>query len=133
MNIEKIIVGNRKNITKIYGDFVVKSKSEQALLSDLSQSMYDDIIVQFNKNESEKASQITLALAAWICTDINYFLSMETKKRSMYIQDLVSSLQVLGHLINICEDFKNWTLAHSIQREYSKLYIRFALYEAIEI
>lgn len=133
MNIEKIINGNRKNITKIYGDFVVKSKSEQALLSDLSQSMYDDIIVEFNKNDSEKAAQITLALAAWICTDINYFLSMDISKRSMYEQDLESSFQVLGHLINICEDFKNWTLAHSIQREYSKLQIRFALDKSVEV
>lgn len=133
MNIEKIINGNRNNITKIYGDFIVKSKSEQALLSDLSQSMYDDIIVQFNKNNSEKAAQITIALAAWICTDINYFLAMEENKRSMYEQDLESSLKVLGNLINICEDFKNWTLAHTLQREYSKLQIRFALERSIEV
>jgi len=113
-----------------YAEFDLCLNQEQVILSDLSRKMYDDIILFFNTNHIEKAQSITLALASWISKDVNYFLKISHEKFKMYEYDLVSSLQLLGQLIGICEDFKQWTTAYALQKEYAKLNIRYSLSQA---
>lgn len=117
-------------IAKQYEEFEMRSFQEQVILSDLSKNMYDDVILFFNKNDDEKAKHITLALAAWISKDVNYFLKVPSEKKKMYEYDLVASLQLLGQLISICEDFKQWNVAYTLQREYAKLNIKYSLTQA---
>ncbi len=117
-------------INQQYVEFEMRSLNEQVILSDLSKNMYDDVILFFNTNDQTKATNITLALASWISKDVNYFLKISSDKRKMYEYDLVASLQLLGQLIGICEDFKQWNTAYTLQREYAKLNIKYSLIQA---
>lgn len=118
------------SISKLYCDFKTRSANEHVILSDLSNDMYEDVILSFNTNNEEKAKDIALALASWISTDVNYILRKSADKIKMYEYDLVASLQLLGQLIGVCEDFKQWNIAYTLQREYSKLNIRYSLCQA---
>ena len=117
-------------VNKHYVDFEMRSLQEQVLLSDLSKIMYEDVILFFNTNNRIKATDITFALASWISKDVNYFLKISTDKRRLYEYDLVASLQLFGQLIGICEDFKQWEVAYTLQREYAKLNIKYSLTQA---
>lgn len=118
---------NTKLLGILYADFDIRYESEQALLSDLSNEMHEDAIRYFNLNEIEKAQTSMFALASWLSRDVQYFMKMKNDKQRMYEYDLVSSLQLMGQLINICEDFKQWDTAYTLQREYAKLNIRYSL------
>jgi phage-related protein len=117
-------------INQLYVEFEMRSLNEQVILSDLSKDMYEDVIVFYNKNDEEKAKNVTLALASWISKDVNYFLRISPEKMRMYEYDLVASLQLLGQLISISEDFKQWDTAYTLQREYAKLNIKYSLTQA---
>lgn len=117
-------------INQLYVEFENRSLNEQVILSDLSKNMYDDVILFYNKNDEEKAKNVTLALASWISKDVNYFLKISPEKIRMYEYDLVASLQLLGQLIGISEDFKQWDIAYTLQREYAKLNIKYSLTQA---
>lgn len=117
-------------INQLYVEFENRSLNEQVILSDLSKNMYDDVILFYNKNDEEKAKNVTLALASWISKDVNYFLRISPEKIRMYEYDLVASLQLLGQLIGISEDFKQWDIAYTLQREYAKLNIKYSLKQA---
>lgn len=118
---------NHKMLDQLYSEFAVRYGSEQALLSDLSNEMHEDTIRYFNLNELEKAETTIYALANWISRDVQFFIQMKNEKKKLYEYDLVSSLQLMGQLINICEDFKQWETAYTLQREYSRLNIRYSL------
>ena len=118
---------NTKLLSKLYADFEIRYQTEQALLSDLSNEMHEDAIRYLNLNEIEKAQTSLFALVSWLSRDVQYFMKMKNVKQRMYEYDLVSSLQLMGQLINICEDFKQWDTAYTLQREYSKLNIRYSL------
>ncbi len=118
---------NTKLLTQLYADFEIRYQTEQALLSDLSNEMHEDAIRYLNLNEIEKAQTSLFALTSWLSRDVQYFMKMKNVKQRMYEYDLVSSLQLMGQLINICEDFKQWDTAYTLQREYSKLNIRYSL------
>ncbi len=117
-------------INQLYVEFENRSLNEQVILSDLSKNMYDDVILFYNKNDEEKAKNVTLALASWISKDVNYFLRISPEKIRMYEYDLVASLQLLGQLIGISEDFKQWDIAYTLQREYATLNIKYSLTQA---
>lgn len=89
--------------------------------------MHADAIRYLNLNELEKAQASIFGLASWISKDVYFFLKKNDTKQRLYEYDMVSSLQIMGQLINICEDFKQWDLAYALQREYSKLNIRYSL------
>ena len=118
---------NTKLLGQLYADFEIRYQTEQALLSDLSNEMHEDAIRYLNLNEIEKAQTSLFALVSWLSRDVQYFMKMKNVKQRMYEYDLVSSLQLMGQLINICEDFKLWETAYTLQREYSKLNIRYSL------
>ena len=118
---------NTKLLGQLYADFEIRYQTEQALLSDLSNEMHEDAILYLNLNEIEKALTSLFALVSWLSRDVQYFMKMKNVKQRMYEYDLVSSLQLMGQLINICEDFKLWETAYTLQREYSKLNIRYSL------
>ena len=118
---------NTKLLGQLYADFEIRYQTEQALLSDLSNEMHEDAIRYLNLNEIEKAQTSLFALVSWLSRDVQYFMKMKNVKQRMYEYDLVSSLQLMGQLINICEDFKQWDTAYTLQREYSKLNIRYSL------
>ena len=114
-------------IAKHYADYPNCFLQEQVILSDLSKNMYEDVILFFNTNKIEKATSIAYALASWVSTDINYFLKISRNKIKMYEYDFIASLQFLGQLIGLCEDFKQWNTAYTLQKEYAKLNIRLQL------
>jgi hypothetical protein len=118
---------NNRLINQLYVDYETRCSSEQALLSDLSNEMHADAIRYFNLNEIEKAQASIFGLASWISKDVYFFLKKKDTKQRLYEYDMVSSLQFMGQLINICEDFKQWEFAYALQREYSKLNIRYSL------
>lgn len=118
---------NTKLLNQLYTDFDIRFQSEQAMLSDLSIEMQLDAIRYLNTNEVEKALTSIVGLATWLSRDVQFFMRKKNDKQRMYEYDLVSSLQLMGQLINICEDFKQWETAYSLQREYSKLNIRYSL------
>jgi hypothetical protein len=118
---------NTKLLGQLYSDFDSRYQTEQAMLSDLSNEMHEDAIRFLNLNELEKAQTSLFALASWLSRDVQYFMKMKNNKQRMYEYDLVSSLQLMGQLINICEDFKQWDIAFELQREYAKLNIRYSL------
>lgn len=118
---------NTKLLNQLYTDFDLRYQSEQAMLSDLSLEMQLDAIKYLNINEIEKALTSIVGLASWLSRDVQYFMRKKNEKQRMYEYDLVSSLQLMGQLINICEDFKQWETAYTLQREYSKLNIRYSL------
>ncbi len=118
---------NTKLINQLYTDFDLRFQSEQAMLSDLSLEMQLDAIRYLNINEVEKALTSIVGLATWLSRDVQFFMRKKNEKQRMYEYDLVSSLQLMGQLINICEDFKQWETAYTLQREYSKLNIRYSL------
>ncbi len=117
-------------VNRLYNEFEVRMNSEQILLSDLSIKMHEDVIKYYNLNDFTTAECIVLGLSGWISKDVNYFLRMKDSNIKIYAWDVVSSLQLLGQLINICEDFKQWNTAYSLQREYSKLNIKYSLVQA---
>lgn len=117
-------------INQLYVEFEIRSLNEQVILSDLSKNMYEDVILFYNKNDEEKAKNVTFALASWISKDVNYFLRISPEKMRMYEYDLVASLQLLGQLISISEDFKQWDTAYTLQREYATLNIKYSLTQA---
>ncbi len=119
-----------KFVSQHYENFNSSVHQEQIILSDLTSKMYDDIIVFFNTNHIEKATNITLALASWISADINYILKISASKIKLYEYDLLATLKLLGQLIGICEDFKQWNTAYTLQKEYAKLNIRYSLSQA---
>lgn len=119
--------GNAHLINLLYSEYESRFNSEQALLSDLSKQMQDDCVRFLNLDEVEKAESTMLALAHWISRDVNFFLKIRNEKKKMYEWDMVSSLQLLGQLINICDDFKQTNIAYVLQREYSKLNIRYSI------
>lgn len=118
---------NTKLLNQLYSDFDKRFQSEQALLSDLSMEIYLEAIRYFNLNEIDKAKTSIYALTSWLSKDVQYFIRKNNEKKNLYEYDLVSSLQLMGQLINICEDFKQFDVAYTIQREYSKLNIKYSL------
>lgn len=129
VNMEHVIFvnNNSKLLNQLYTDFELRHKSEQALLSDLSMKIYLEAIRYFNLNEIEKAKASIYALTTWLSKDVQYFFRKRNEKQHLYEYDLVSSLQLMGQLINICEDFKQYDVAYTVQREYSKLNIKYSL------
>ena len=129
VNMEHVIFvnNNSKLLNQLYNDFEKRYQSEQALLSDLSMQIYLEAIRYFNINDLEKAKASIYALATWLSKDVQYFFRKRNEKQRMYEYDLVSSLQLMGQLINICEDFKQFDVAYTLQREYSKLNIKYSL------
>lgn len=89
--------------------------------------IYLEAIRYFNLNEIDKAKTSIYALTSWLSKDVQYFIRKNNEKKNLYEYDLVSSLQLMGQLINICEDFKQFDVAYTIQREYSKLNIKYSL------
>ncbi len=55
------------------------------------------------------------------------FFMRRAEKQRLYEYDLVLSIQLMGQLINICEDFKQYDIAFTLQKEYSKLNIKNSL------
>lgn len=129
INMEHVIYvdNNTKLLNQLYSDFDKRFQSEQALLSDLSMEIYLEAIRYFNLNEIDKAKTSIYALTSWLSKDVQYFIRKNNEKKNLYEYDLVSSLQLMGQLINICEDFKQFDVAYTIQREYSKLNIKYSL------
>ncbi len=118
---------NSKLLNQLYSDFEKRYQKEQALLSDLSMVIYLESIRYFNLNDLNKAKAGIYALATWLSKDVQYFIRKNYDKQGLYEYDLVSSLQLMGQLINICEDFKQFDVATTIQKEYSKLNIKYSL------
>ncbi len=129
VNMEHVIFVNNhsKLLNQLYNDFEKRYQSEQALLSDLSMEIYLESIKYFNLNDLNKAKAGIYALATWLSKDVQYFIRKNYDKQGLYEYDLVSSLQLMGQLINICEDFKQFDVATTIQKEYSKLNIKYSL------
>lgn len=125
-----LIPVDSKTLNQLYTDYAPRFISEQALLSDLSRNMYEDAITYFNLNQIQKAETTIFALCNWLCRDVLFFISRKEKHQLMYEYDVVSSLQQIGQLINMCEDFKQFDMALTLQREYSKLNIKYATMQA---
>lgn len=130
MNYTKPQEQHLAEVNSMYNEFEARMNAEQILLSDLSIKMHEDAIKYYNLNECTKAESIVISLSKWISKDVNYFLQMKDTNIKIYAWDVVSSLQLLGQLINICEDFKQWNTAYSLQKVYSKLNIKYSLVQA---
>ena len=60
--------------------------------------------------------------------DVNYYLKfMADKNKSMYEWDVVCNLQTLGEIVNLLEDHKLYNASYLLQRDYSKLNIKYSI------
>lgn len=123
-----ITIEKANEIHSHYPNFNSLFFQEQFLLSNLAKELLNDFHVCISQQSYSKAEVLLVAITSWIKKDVNYYLNfMNDKNKKMYEWDIVCNLQTLGELVNILDKHKLYNASYLLQRDYSKLNIKYSI------
>lgn len=123
-----ITIEKANEIHAHYPNFNSLFFQEQFLLSSLAKDLLHDFHTSINEHSYNRAEVLLVAISSWIKKDVNYFLKfMAEKNKKMYEWDIVCNLQTLGELVNILDQHKLYNASYLLQRDYSKLNIKYSI------
>ncbi len=123
-----ITIDKANEIHTHYANFNSLFLQEQFLLSNLGKELLQDLKLCLGNNLINKAEVLLVAITSWIKKDVNYYLKfMADKNKTMYEWDIVCNLQTLGEIVNLLEDHKLYNASYLLQRDYSKLNIKYSI------
>lgn len=123
-----ITIDKANEIHVHYANFNSLFLQEQFLLSSLGKELLQDLKSSLSNNSIDKSEVLLVAITAWIKKDVNYYLKfMGDKNKTMYEWDIVCNLQTLGEIVNLLEEHKLYNASYLLQRDYSKLNIKYSI------
>jgi hypothetical protein len=123
-----ITIDKANEIHTHYANFNSLFLQEQFLLSNLGKELLQDLKLCLGNNLINMAEVLLVAITSWIKKDVNYYLKfMADKNKTMYEWDIVCNLQTLGEIVNLLEDHKLYNASYLLQRDYSKLNIKYSI------
>lgn len=101
---------------------------EEFIISELGKEMYNDLKISLSENNTNKSEVLIVAITNWLKKDVEYYLKFISQpNKRMYEWDIVTSLQLMSDIVNLCSAHKLLNASYLLQRECSKLNVKYSI------
>ncbi len=107
--------------------FTKRSFKQSAILTEISEEMLNVAAVFYECRQIKKANELIVSLCNWIKNDLDYFISFKGPEKKMYEWDIVSSLQMLDHIIDSLEKHHQFEIANKVHKDYCRYNIQYSI------